>query len=83
LEGARTVVDRLVDLDALDHGLTAKEAADIAWFFGDPALYDRFVRKRGWSVGRFAEWVADALCRELLASRRTPPRRRSGSAAPA
>jgi AcrR family transcriptional regulator len=82
LKGARTVVDRLLDLDALNQGLTTKEATDIAWFFGDPTLFDRFVRKRGWSIGRFTDWLANALCRELLASRRTPRRRRNDSAGP-
>ena len=66
LEGARTVVDRLVELNALDSALTPDEATDIAWLYADPALYDRLVRQRGWPLDRFAEWVGDALCRQLL-----------------
>jgi len=67
LQGARAVVDRLVDLTALNSALTADEAADIAWLFADPALYDWLVRQRGWPLDRFAQWLSDALCRQLLA----------------
>jgi AcrR family transcriptional regulator len=66
LRGARVVVDRLVDLNALKSGLTPDHATDIAWFFSDPALYNRLVTHRGWPLDRFTDWVADALCRELL-----------------
>lgn len=66
LQGARTVVDRVVELDALNTRLGLDEAIDIAWFFADPALYDRLVLRRGWPLDRFADWLADALCRELL-----------------
>jgi hypothetical protein len=83
LQGARTVVNRLVKLNALSSQLTPEEATEIAWLFADPALYDRLVYRRGWRLDRFADWLGDALCRELLASRRTRPRRRSGSAEPA
>ena len=66
LQGARIVVNRLVELHALNAELTPDEATDIAWFFSDPALYDRFVHRRGWPLDRFADWLADAMCRELL-----------------
>ncbi len=66
-EGARNIVNRLIDLNALNNELTADQATDLAWLFSDPALYDRLVRRRGWPLDRFADWLADALCRELLA----------------
>jgi AcrR family transcriptional regulator len=66
LEGARMVVKRLAELDALNAGLRAEEAADVAWLVGDPALYDRLVRERGWSTRRFEEWLARTLVRQLL-----------------
>lgn len=64
---SRDVVHRVVDLNALKSGLTAEEATDLAWLFSDPALYDRLVRSRGWSPERFADWLGEAMCRELLA----------------
>jgi hypothetical protein len=64
---AGAVVDRLIKLNALNDGVTAQEAVDIAWLYGDPALYERLVRQRGWHVDRFAQWLGDLLCRELLA----------------
>lgn len=66
LDGARTVVKRLAELDALNAGLRADEAADVAWLVGDPALYDRLVRERGWSTRRFEEWLARTLVCQLL-----------------
>jgi AcrR family transcriptional regulator len=66
LDGARRVVKRLAELDALNSGLRADEAADVAWLAGDPALYDRLVCERGWSTRRFEEWLARTLVRQLL-----------------
>jgi AcrR family transcriptional regulator len=65
-EAARDVVHRLLELDALDDGLTPEKATDIAWLFSDPAMYDRLVRGRGWSMRKFGDWLGDAMCRELL-----------------
>ena len=66
LDGARRVVKRLAELDALNADLRADEAADVAWLVGDPALYDRLVRERGWSTRRFEEWLARTLVGQLL-----------------
>jgi AcrR family transcriptional regulator len=66
LDGSRVIVDRLIELGALRAGLTRDEAADLAWLAGDPALYDRLVRERCWSVKRFRQWLADGLVAQLL-----------------
>lgn len=66
LDGARRIVDRLIQLGALDRALKRAEAADIAWLSTDPLLYDRLVRVRGWSSKRFETWLAESLCRQLL-----------------
>jgi AcrR family transcriptional regulator len=66
LDDARKVVDRLCDLDALTGDLTYDEAVDLVWLATDPTLFDRLVRMRGWTAGRFAEWLAENLCRQLL-----------------
>jgi len=66
LDDARKVVRRLRDLDALTTDITYREAVDLVWLAMDPALFDRLVRVRGWKIGRFDEWLAEALRRQLL-----------------
>jgi hypothetical protein len=67
LVGARAVVKRLGGLQALTEGMSRVEAADVAWLATDPVLYDRLVRIRGWSVGKFEAWLARTLTDQLLA----------------
>jgi AcrR family transcriptional regulator len=67
LVGARAVVKRLGGLQALTEGMSRVEAADVAWLATDPVLYDRLVRIRGWSVGRFELCLARTLTDQLLA----------------
>jgi AcrR family transcriptional regulator len=66
LDGARRIVKRLIALDALQSGLTRREAVDVAWLATDTALFDRLVLVRGWSPSRFEAWLSAALCRQLL-----------------
>jgi AcrR family transcriptional regulator len=66
LAGARTVVKRLVALDALTDAVSRADAVDLAWLATDPVLFDRFVRIRGWSVGKFETWLARTLTGQLL-----------------
>lgn len=66
LAGARTVVKRLVALDALTDAVSRADAVDLAWLATDPVLFDRFVRIRGWSVGKFESWLARTLTGQLL-----------------
>jgi|SRR5215211_2064281 len=66
MDGSHVIVDRLVALDALRSDVTSEEAADLTWLAGDPALYDRLVRQRGWSIDRFREWLAQGLIGQLL-----------------
>ena len=66
LDDAHKVVRRLRDLDALTTHITYQEAVDVVWFAMDPAIFDRLVRVRGWTAGRFEEWLVDTLCRQLL-----------------
>jgi AcrR family transcriptional regulator len=67
LDGARRIVDRLASLGALTRELKRREAIDLAWLSTDPVLYDRLVLARGWSANRFAQWLAQDLCCQLLA----------------
>jgi AcrR family transcriptional regulator len=65
LTGARQVVARVRTLGGLTPGLSAREAADIAWLLTDPALYTRLVLRRNWSEARFERWLAATLCAQL------------------
>ena len=66
LAGARTVVRRLVALDALKPGISRGQAVDIAWLASDTVLHDRLVRTRGWSQNRFERWLAEGLVEQLI-----------------
>jgi AcrR family transcriptional regulator len=66
LQDARMIVARLRDLDALSTGYD--EAVDLVWLATDSALFDRLVRVRGWPIGRFRDWLAQTLQRQLLDS---------------
>jgi AcrR family transcriptional regulator len=66
LVGARAVVKRVAALDALTGAVSRADAADIAWLATDPVLFDRFVRIRGWSVGKFESWLTRTLTGQLL-----------------
>jgi AcrR family transcriptional regulator len=47
-------------------GVSRSEARDVLWTYSAPDLYDVLVRRRGWSVSRYARFVTDALCAALL-----------------
>jgi AcrR family transcriptional regulator len=66
LDDARKVVRRLRELQALTTRITQREAVDLVWLAMDPALFDRLVRVRGWTLRRFHDWLADSLHRQLL-----------------
>ena len=40
---------------------------DTLWVLMDPALFDRLVRGRGWSVERYQRWFARSVRRLLVA----------------
>lgn len=50
--------------------LTVAEAADVLWTLGSPEVYQRLVRKRGWSSDRYERWLAETLQDQLLTDRR-------------
>jgi AcrR family transcriptional regulator len=50
----------------LRHGVTLSEAADILWTCSSVELYELLVLNRGWSLPRFAQFVADFMIATLL-----------------
>ncbi len=66
LAGARLVVDRVIQLNALNGALSRAAAVDVAWLATDPVLFDRLVRVRGWTTKAFEAWLRRSLTAQLL-----------------
>ncbi|SCL16484.1 transcriptional regulator, TetR family [Micromonospora nigra] len=65
--GARSVVERLRSLGGpLRQGADAERAADVVWFFNDPAHYAALVQRAGWSPDEFRGWLAARMRDALL-----------------
>ncbi len=58
------VIDSLAD--ALDPGVSKREATDLLWAFSNEELYRELVEERGWSPERFERWLAATLRQQLL-----------------
>jgi hypothetical protein len=52
----------------LRDGVTADAATDILWACSSVELYELLVRQRGWSLPRFAQFVAEFMITSLLPS---------------
>ncbi|MFL6117616.1 MAG: hypothetical protein ACJ786_40630 [Catenulispora sp.] len=50
----------------LRQAMTLDEAADVLWTYSSPELYELLVLRRGWSVQRYGEFIADAMIAALL-----------------
>ncbi|MBK5288002.1 MAG: TetR/AcrR family transcriptional regulator, partial [Acidimicrobiia bacterium] len=53
-------------LGALRRGVSRAAARDIMWTYTAPDLYDVLVRRRGWSVRRYARLVVEGMTAALL-----------------
>ena len=71
---ARWIVDELTRKAPPRPGCTREEAVDTVWVLMDPAVFDRLVRRRQWTVEQYQRWFAGSVGRLLLA--------RTGPAAP-
>lgn len=60
------IVDGLTAKAALRAGLDRQDAVDDVWILMDPALFDRLVRRRGWTVERYQDWFAGSVRRLLI-----------------
>jgi AcrR family transcriptional regulator len=47
-------------------GVTQALAAEIMWTYSSPDLYDLLVLRRGWSIRRYGEFVAESMIAALL-----------------
>ena len=65
-DNQRSIVEVLHQKDALRPGLDVGQATDILWTLNHPNLYWLLVGDRGWTPAKYEEWLADALCSQLL-----------------
>ena len=61
------IVDRLAGTADLRDELTRQEAVDTMWLLMEPAVFDRLVRHRQWTVDRYQDWFARTARRLLVA----------------
>jgi len=59
--GNEQVVKVIVERFGLPDGLPFDQATDQVWALTAPELADRLVRRRGWSLDDFEQWLAAAL----------------------
>ena len=69
---ASWIVDAVVGVAPLRPDLTRADAVDTTWLLMDPAVFQRLVRDRGWSLRRYQDWFASSLGR-LLTDEQAPP----------
>jgi AcrR family transcriptional regulator len=65
-----------IPVSALAQGLTMKGAVDTAWVIVSPESYDLLVRRRGYQLQEFHDWMRQNLITAILAP--SPPGRRTG-----
>jgi AcrR family transcriptional regulator len=74
------IVDGLASKADLRDELTRQDAVDTMWLLMEPAVFDRLVRHRHWTVDRYQDWFARTARRLLVAdipaSRSEPDRGR-------
>jgi AcrR family transcriptional regulator len=68
LERMRHHAGFLAERGYLRDGVTADEATDILWTCSSVELYELLVLQRGWSLPRFAQFVAEFMIVSLLPS---------------
>jgi AcrR family transcriptional regulator len=65
----RRMTDNARRLHAAGHlrsGITVAVAADVMWTYSSPELYELLVLRRGMSIKRYGQFVADAMISALL-----------------
>ena len=66
LAGQGRFVARLSEQGLLPPGLAFEVDRDILWTICSSAVYDNLVIERGWSAGRYEEWLASPSRRRCL-----------------
>jgi AcrR family transcriptional regulator len=61
-----------IPLSALTEGLTIKSAVDTAWTIASPESYDLIVRRLGYQLEEFHDWMRQNLITAILAPSSSP-----------
>jgi AcrR family transcriptional regulator len=67
---AEWAIDALARQAPLREELSRQDAVETLWVLMDPAVFDRLVRHRGWSLAQYQRWFARSARRLLVADRR-------------
>src|SRR3954447_4753462 len=67
------VIDQLAAKAPLREDLARDDAVDTLWILMDPAVFDRLVRQRGWSIERYQRWFARSARSLLVAEKPINP----------
>ena len=70
-DNQRSVIEVLAAKKALRPELDVARATDILWTLNHPDLYWLLVNERRWTPDQHEQWLADLLCRQLLAEVRS------------
>jgi AcrR family transcriptional regulator len=68
-----TIVETLLEKNALRPDLDVGRATDILWTLNHPDLWQLLVGERGWTPEQYEQWFGDIVCAQLLAV--SPPLR--------
>ncbi len=68
LAGQGRFVGMLAEHGHLRPDVSVEHARDVVWTLCSLAVHDLLVVARGWTEGRYQDWLATAMARELLAS---------------
>lgn len=63
------IADSVLRLAPPRPGCDRDEAVDTVWLLMEPAVFDRLVRRRGWTPQRYGHWFAASVLRLLTADR--------------
>jgi AcrR family transcriptional regulator len=63
---AAWVVGRLVAIGALDREISEDGAIDTLFALMEPALFEGLIRRRGWTLDRYEQWLARSLLHLLV-----------------
>jgi len=69
---AAWIVDQVTRKAPLGAGRTTEEAVDTVWILMDPAVFERLVRRRRWTVEQYQRWFAESVGRLLIGDTAAP-----------
>lgn len=73
------IVDELTGKAPLRDDLNRDDAVDTLWLLMDPAVFDRLVRQRGWSIQHYERWFARSARCLLIADEPADQSAKTGS----